>query len=153
MSKLTIVIDNLGHKELRNYLMSLKGIFNVKIKNIKYLEIYLEYDSNLITPSIIKMEILLFLDIFKTPSILSFNKYPKFKTFNYTIIRDDICCEYCLKGAINDLFEIEGIESAKSNFDKAYFSIPREKIMVNIKYNPNLIDNNKIKQIESELNI
>ena len=85
MSKLTIVIDNLGHNELRNYLMSLNGIFDVKIKNIKYLEVYLEYDSNLITPNIIKMEILLFLDIFKTPSILSFNKYPKFKTFNYTI--------------------------------------------------------------------
>ena len=99
------------------------------------------------------MEILLCLDIFKTPPILSFNKYSKFKTFNYTIIRDDLCCEYCLKGAINDLFKIEGIESAKSNFDKAYFNIPRKKIIVNIKCNPNLIDNNKIKQIESELNI
>ena len=66
MSKLTVVIDNLGHNKLRNYLM---------------------------TPNIIKMEIILYLDIFKTPSILSFNKYPKFKTFNYAIIIDDIYYE------------------------------------------------------------
>lgn len=53
MSKLTIVIDNLGHNELRNYLMSPNGIFDVKIKNMKYLEVHLKYDSNLITPNII----------------------------------------------------------------------------------------------------
>ena len=33
MSELTIVIDNWGHKELKKYLMSLKGILDVEIKN------------------------------------------------------------------------------------------------------------------------
>ena len=158
MSEITIIIDNWGHEELKEYLMSLKGILDVEIKNVEHeiksdeqLDIYLKYDSSLITPKIIKMEITLFLNITKIPSILSFDKYPKFKTSNYTIIRNDLCCEYCYKGAIEDLFEIEGIEIVKGNFDEDY--LRREKIIINIKYDPNLINTEEIKQIELKLNI
>ena len=107
------------------------------------------------------MEITLFLNIVKIPSILSFDKYPKFETCNYTIIRDDLCCEYCLKnaieelfhkGAIEDLFEIKGIEMAKGNFNEDYYK-EREKIIINIKYDPNLISIDEMKQIELKLNI
>ena len=156
MSELTIVIDNWGHKNLKEYLMSLKGILDVEIKNDEQLEVYLKYDSNLITPKIIKMEITLFLNITKIPSILSFDKYPKFKTSNYTIIRDDLCCEYCYKGAIEDLFEIEGIETVKGNFNADYLFKKyeeREKITINIEYNPNLLKAEDMKQIELKLNI
>ena len=142
MSEITIIIDNWGHEELKEYLMSLKGILDVEIKNVEHeiksdeqLDIYLKYDSSLITPKIIKMEITLFLNITKIPSILSFDKYPKFKTSNYTIIRDDLCCEYCYKGAIEDLFEIEGIETVKGNFNEDYLFKKyeeREKITINI---------------------
>ena len=88
------------------------------------------------TPKIRKMEITLFLNIVKIPSLLSFDKYPKFETCNYTIIRDDLCCEYCYKGAIEDLFEIEGIETVKGNFNE-----------------DNLINTEEMKQIELKLNI
>jgi len=152
MSELTIVIDNWGHKELKEYLMSLKGILDVKIKNDEQLDIYLKYDSSLITPKIIKMEITLFLDIIKIPSIISFDKYPKFEIANYMITRDDICCEYCYKGAIEDLFEIEGIEIVKGNFNVDDLE-KREKIIISIKYNPNLISIDEMKQIELKLNI
>ncbi len=54
MSELTIIIDNWGHKELKEYLISLKGILDVEIKNDEHLDIYLKYDSSLITPKIIK---------------------------------------------------------------------------------------------------
>lgn len=94
MKELYISLDTWGHKELKDYLISLEGIFEVNIEDTNKLDVYLKYNSNLITPKIIKMEILLFLNIVKTPSLLSFNKYPKFKTLNYTIIRDDLCCEY-----------------------------------------------------------
>ncbi len=158
MSEITIIIDNWGHEELKEYLMSLKGILDVEIKNVEHeiksdeqLDIYLKYDSSLITPKIIKMEITLFLNITKIPSILSFDKYPKFKTSNYTIIRDDLCCEYCYKGAIEDLFEIEGIETVKGNFNEDYLF--KEKIIINIKYDPNLINTEEMKQIELKLNI
>lgn len=156
MSELTIVIDNWGHKELKEYLMSLKGILDVEIKNDEQLDIYLKYDSSLITSKIIKMEITLFLNITKIPSLLSFNKHPKFETSNYTITRDDLCCEYCYKGAIDDLFEIEGIEMVKGNFNEDYLFKKyedREKIIINIKYDPNLISNEEMKQIELKLNI
>ena len=156
MAELTIVIDSWGHKELKEYLISLNGILDVKIKNDEQLNVYLKYNSNLITPKIIKMEILLFLDIMRIPSTLSFDKYSKFKTANYTIIRDDICCEYCLKGAIDDLFEIEGIEKAERNFNEEYLfkkCDENEKITINIKYNPNLINKEEMKQIELKLNI
>lgn len=156
MSELTIVIDDWGHKELKEYLMSLKGILDVEIKNDEQLDIYLKYDSSLITSKIIKMEITLFLNITKIPSLLSFNKYPKFETSNYTIIRDDLCCEYCYKGAIDDLFEIEGIEMVNGNFNEDYLFKKyedREKIIINIKYDPNLISTEEMKQIELKLNI
>lgn len=156
MKELYISLDTWGHKELKDYLMSLEGIFEVNIEDTNKVDVYLKYNSNLITPKIIKMEILLFLNIVKTPSLLSFNKYPKFKTLNYTIVRDDLCCEYCFKGAIDDLFEIEGIEQVESNFNEDYLFQnyeDREKIKINIKYNPNLIDSDTMKQIELDLNI
>lgn len=156
MKELYISLDTWGHKELKDYLISLEGIFEVNIEDTNKVDVYLKYNSNLITPKIIKMEILLFLNIVKTPSLLSFNKYPKFKTLNYTIVRDDLCCEYCFKGTIDDLFEIEGIEQVESNFNEDYLFQnyeDREKIKINIKYNPNLIDSDTMKQIESNLNI
>jgi len=61
MSELAIVIDHWGHKELKEYLMSLNGILDVEIKNDindEQLNIYLKYNSDLISPKIIKMEIL-----------------------------------------------------------------------------------------------
>lgn len=158
MAELTIEIDHWGHKELEEYLMSLNGILNIIIKNDEQLEIYLKYDSDLITPRIIKMEILLFLDIVKIPSILSFDKHPKMETSNYiiTIDADDLCCDYFFKEAIEYLFEIEGIEKVESNFNEECLfksHVDRERITINIKYNPNLISIEKIKQIELELNI
>lgn len=152
MDELTIIIDDLGHNELKEYLMSLNGISNVIIKDEKALEIYIKYDSNLITAKIIKIEILLFLDIIKVPSILAFDKHSTIKTFEYLIIRNDICCEYCFKSAIDDLYEIAGIEKVESNFDKEnYYS--QENIIISIKYDPTLISVDDIKQIELNLNI
>lgn len=157
MSELTIVIDHWKDEELQEYLESLNGILYVEIKNDKNpLDIYLKYDSNLITPKIIKMEILLFLDILKTPSILSFDKHSKFKTLDYTIVRNELCCEYCFKGTIEDLFEIEGIEKVESNFNEDYFFQAHDelkKIIIMVKYNPDFINNEKMKQIELNLNI
>ncbi len=155
MSQLNIVIDSWEIKGLKEYLKALNGIQDIVIKSEKYLDIYLKYDSKLITPAIIKKEILLYLDI-KVPSLISFNKYAEFKTKNYTIVRDNICCEYCFKNAIEELMEIEGIEKVKSNYTDDYFlkkSAEREKMTINIEYNPKIIDTLKMKQIELNLTI
>ena len=148
MSELNIIIDNFGHNELKEYLMSLNGIFDVKITNDEYLDIYLKYDSSLITLNIIKMEIFNFLDIMKNPSMIAFNKYSKYKTLDYTIIRDKICCEYCFKGAIDDLFNIAGIEEVNSNYLEK-----KENIIIDIKYNPNIISEEEMRKKELKLNI
>lgn len=157
MSELTIIIDNWGHKELKEYLMSLNGILDVIIKNEEQLEIHIKYNSNLITPKIIRLEILLFLDILKIPSILAFDKHPTIETSEYKIIRNDICCEYCFKGAIDDLFEIDGIEKVESNFNEENYYQKnydeRDNVIISIKYNSDLISIDDMTQIELKLNI
>lgn len=153
MSELTIIIDHWGHKELKEYLMSLNGIVDVIIKNGEQLEIYAKYNSNLITSKIIKLEILLFLNILKTPSILAFDKHSTMKLAEYKIIRKGICCEYCLKGAIEDLFEIDGIEKVESNFNKEKNYDERDNVIISIKYNSGLISMDDMRQIELKLNI
>lgn len=157
MNELTIIIDYWENKELKDYLMSLKGILDVIIKDEEQLKLYIKYNPNLITLKIIKMEILLFLDILKTPSILSFDKHSTIKTINYKINKYDICCEYCFKNSIEDLFEIEGIEKVESNFDKEkYYQKKyneRDNVIINISYNPQLISKDDMEQIELRLNI
>ena len=153
MSELTIKIDHWGRKELKEYLMSLNGILDVIIKNGEQLEIYVKYNSNLITSKIIKLEILLFLNILKTPSILAFDKHSTMEMAEYKIIRNGICCEYCLKGTIEDLFEIDGIEKVESNFNKEKIYDERDNVIISIKYNSGLISMDDMRQIELKLNI
>lgn len=154
MAELTIIVDYWKYKELKEYLMSLNGIVNVNLKNNEeHLEIYVKYDAELITPKIIKFEILLFLDILKIPSIFAFDKHSTIETSEYKIIRNDICCEYCLKGTIEDLFDIDGIEKVESNFNEEEFYQQDNNVIIYIQYNSDLISINDMKQIELKLNI
>lgn len=55
---------------------------------------------------------------------------------------DDMCCEYCYKALINQLFMNENIKSAKSNFD---FSKPTYNTKLSIEFNEEL-DEKEIKK-------
>ena len=47
----------------------------------------------------------LFLDILKIPSIIAFDKHTRQELRKYLLDNEKIhCCEYCLKGTIEDLF-------------------------------------------------
>ncbi len=118
MDKLTLKIEysDFLNDDIANYLTSLKGVKLVTIKNDEN-EIYVEYDSSIISLKILKMEILLYLDIIKVPSIVYFDKHLKNDIKEEHIIIKDLCCEYCLNGMIDDLLEIDGIISAYSDFD------------------------------------
>lgn len=151
MAELTIIFDNWSHHELKEYLASLNGVLEVIIKNDEFLEIYIKYDPILIDAKILKMEIVFFLNII-VPSLISFDKHLKENTTDYKIIREDICCEWCFMGAIEDLFEIDGISSAYSNFNPDEYTI-EEPIVINVKYNPQIISAAEMKIIESKLNI
>ena len=147
MDELTLKIDCWINKEIKDYLLSINGIFEVNINSIEN-EINIKYNHNLINIKVLINEILLFLDILKTPSIISFDKHSKQKTEKYSIIIKNLCCEYCLKNMINDLLVIDGIETANSNFD--YHN--KTNVIISINYNSKLINKEKIKQIESKFN-
>lgn len=153
MNNLSLEIDtNYIDEELREYLLTLKGISDIKINDSKNI-IDVEYDNNIISINILKLEISLFLNRLKIPFILSFNKHPKIKTTNYQMVIKDLCCERCLEHIIEELFLTTGIESAFSDFDFSNFNyINQKNIKINIKYNPFLISKEKILKLEDQFN-
>ena len=153
MDELIIIVDHFGHKELKEYLEGLEGIFDIDIKSNEYLEIYVKYNPALITVKIIKMEILLFLDTLKIPTTIAFDKCSKKELSEYKIIKNNICCEWCLKGSIEDLFEIDGIEKAECNFNEELLDNKSDNIVITIKYNSDLLSIEDIKNIESTLSL
>lgn len=118
LQKLTLKLDCLIFygEDLTDYLKSLKGINLVKIDK-KNLDVYVEYDNNVIPLKVLKYEILYCLNLLKNPSIITFNKHSYSAVSKKNIIIKDLCCEYCLKGMIEDLLEINGINSAYIDYD------------------------------------
>ena len=149
MEKLTLKLDCsvFYGEDLISYLTSLKGIILVKIdKNNS--DIYVEYDSNIISLKVLKYEMLYCLNLLKIPSIIGFRKYYEKKLLEYTIIIKDLCCEYCLKGMIEELLETEGINSAYTDFD---FYIKKD-VNIYITYDTNFLSLTQIKKIEEKFN-
>jgi len=147
MKKLTIELDCPPYnKELKDYLLSQEGINNYEYDIDKDI-LTVTYDSKKTSPKIIKQYIFLFLDI-KIPTILSFSKETNSNYSLYTITIKDLCCEYCLKSTIEDLFDINGIISAKSDFD----FINQINVKIFIKYDENIISKKEILDLEKEIN-
>ena len=148
MKVLTLVLDCFGHKELKEYLSSLNGVLEVIINNEDNLEIYIRYDSKLITFKMLKSKIFLFLDISKVPSMIAFDKHPGHKLMKYSIDNEKIhCCEYCLKGTIEDLFETNGIEKVECNYFTEDNPCKFKESIIEVSYNPDVIDGEDIKRI------
>lgn len=149
MKKITLKINDWDwiHQELDQFLKTQTGIINSET-NIKKNMIEVNYNEEKTNINIIMNYIRLFLSIGKTPTLLEFNKHSQEELKEYTIIVKDLCCEYCLMGMIEELLETDGIDETTTNFD---FSI-RENIRINIKYNPQIIDDIKIKKLEKEFN-
>ena len=116
MDKLTLKIEytDFLNNDLENYLKDLNGVKIIKINNDKN-EIYVEYDSNIISLRLLKREILLYLDLVKIPSIVAFNKnnvftYPGDKR-NSGIEDATIVATHLMLAAYN-----EGVDSCWINF-------------------------------------
>lgn len=147
MAELTMRIDYLYSidTELEQYLLNLGGVSKV---NHSGEIISIEYDPKIISIEMIKLETFLFLGINKIPSLMAFNKHPKYKTVKKLIVIDDICCEYCFKLLIQELLLNKGIEKVDSDFK--YDS--SKKIVLSIEYNDTIISQNEIENLELKLN-
>lgn len=146
MSELTLKIDYIIDSEIKSYLLSLNGIDCVSVDDSNNL--YIKYDCEVIGLKVLVMEVILFLNILKTPSILSFDKHSKIKTQEYKITIHDLCCEYCLKSRIEELLLIDGIEFACSDFDY----VNMKDVSITIRYNRELIDEVFLNNLESNFN-
>ena len=143
--ELTLKYDCLIDKEIKDYLLKINGIEDIKI-NLDTGEIYIKYNN--ISIKLILMEVELFLDVVKFPSLIGFDKHSKNKLLDYEMVINDLCCEYCLKTNIDILFETNGIESVRTDFDY----INNKDVKIFIKYDNNKINIESIKKLESEFN-
>lgn len=144
MNKLTLKLDCEIYNEIKSYLLDLNGVDEVLISKD---EITVIYNDEGIDVYMLKSEIELFLEIDKTPSIIGFNKY-NITDNKYDIYINDLCCEYCLKGFIEELLMIDGIVEAYTDFD--YVNKKNVKIM--IKYDSSIISMDEINNLEKEFN-
>ena len=146
MNKLTLTFDKsvILYADLNNYLKDINGINKFKI-NGENNEIYIEYDDKLISIYLIEMEILLYLKLTKIPSLIAFNKYNKGE--EYIINFDNLCCEYCLKSAIDELLITDGIESAYSDFEPIS---NYKNVKIYVTYDSDIIKKEDIEKIVSK---
>lgn len=143
-----LVLDHFTTIELKEFLLTQEGITKVDLRENKMLTVLdIKYNEK-VTPYIIMKYIELFQNT-KNSILFEFDKETKgnYKVLKYTV--SDMCCEYCYKNLIMDLFEMQEVKSAKSNYDndKSTFNIefiieidekyPQEKIIKYIEENYN----------------
>ena len=148
MQKLSLKLDyaNFVEDDLIKYLTSLKGVNLVKIDKNNF-DIYIEYDNN-ISLKLLKYEILCYLNLLNIPSIIGFDKHSICEVSKKEIIIKDLCCEYCLKGMIEDLLEIDGIVSTYTDFDY----VNKCNVNIFITYDNKLMNNHVLEEIEKKFN-
>ena len=143
-----LVSDDFINKEIKEYLLTQDGIIDVELNedhNLTILDI--KYNEN-ITPNIILKYIELFQNR-KYSILFEFDKNTKgnFNVLEYVI--DDMCCDYCYRRLVTDLFENEHIKSVKSNFN---YQMPAFNIKFIIEYDNDYTEEELIKYIKEKYN-
>lgn len=150
MTKLTLIIDTIMYYGLEQYIESLEGVSKVLITNKTYLIITITYDDSKIDINILKLEILLYLELTKIPSIIGFDKHGK-TTQEYHTSINDFCCEYCLKIMVESLLDNPKINSVVTDYCDDIYTNP--KLNMTITYNHNITNPKEIlKLINDSLN-
>ena len=109
-----LVLDDIMFSELKEYLLDQDGIEDVTITNN---ELEIKYNDKT-SPKIIMKHINLF-QKYDFSNILSFNKNQYFEVKILKYLIKDMCCEYCYKGLVGDLFNNEHVNAVSSNYDKS----------------------------------
>ena len=143
-----LVSDDFINKEIKEYLLTQEGIIDVELnENHNLTTLDIKYNEN-INPNIILKYIELFQN--RQYSILfEFDKNTKgnFNVLEYVI--DDMCCDYCYRRLVTDLFENEHIKSVKSNFN---YQMPAYNIKFIIEYDNDYTEEELIKYIKEKYN-
>ena len=149
MKELTLKVEHLFgiDEEFELYMKDFNGVEDAKFDN-DTLDIYIKYEEEKISLNRIKLEVLFFLGLNTIPSLLAFDKHSKNKLNNIDIIIEDLCCEYCFKGIIEELLFIDGIEKVDSDFDYTN----KRNVHINISYDENIISEERIKELEKNMN-
>ena len=147
MAKLTLTIDTIMYHGLEQYIESLEGVSKVLITNKTNLIITITYDDSKIDINTLKLEILLYLNLSKTPSIIGFNKYKKGNYKEYKTSINDFCCEYCLKNMLEILLSNPNISAVTTNYNTE--TCNTKKLNMTITYN---LDNTNSQEILKLIN-
>ena len=149
MKTVTLGVNDWFQPDMCEYLRALNGVKIVKIDNEKE-RVEVSFDEKLTSFKIIKYEVYIYLKILNLPSLIYFDKHSNNKLTKYDIIIKYLCCDFCLKGMMEDLFDVNGIEKADCNFDVNYKK--RENVIINIEYDDTIINEDEIKKIERKMN-
>ena len=147
MDRLTLKLESGLNNEIKDYLMQLDGINDVDVDLEKDI-IHLLYDSFVISINVILKEIKLFLNIYNTSSVIEFDKHYDNGVNEYVININDLCCEYCLMGIIEELVMVNGIVSANSDYD----NINKENVKVLLCYDKDIISKEELIRLENKIN-
>ncbi len=145
MKKIELEIKDYRNR-LEEYLLSIDGIMDVKIENKEYnFFVTITYDETKMFVERIEKEIKLYIDRINEPIVVSFNKFEDNDVIKEINI-EDVCCEYCMEGNIENLLQIDGIGSFSYNQDTDYIDVSAK-----LGYNPDKISKEKLKEIEESL--
>lgn len=149
MKELTLKLEHLYgiDEEFELYMKDFNGVEDAKYDR-DTLDVYIKYDEAKISLNRIKLEVFLFLGINTIPSLLAFDKHSKNKLDIATITIKDLCCEYCLKGMVEELLFVDGIEKLETDFDY----INKQDVNFSISYDQNIITEEKIRELEKKMN-
>ena len=147
MNRIILKYDCDLYTDLSSYLLGLNGINDVLIDMDKG-TIDILYDFSIISLYIICREIGIFLGIDKISSLIGFDKCFNTKLEHYEIIIKDLCCEYCLKGNIEELLLVDGISKVTTDYD--YMN--KVNVKIDILYDSRLINEKEIIKLEKKFN-
>ena len=142
-----LVLDDFINNELKEYLLMQDGITEVSIDSREFLTVLnIKYNKKVVPETIFKH-----IELFQKNKFSILFEFDKgydgdFKILKYVV--KDMCCEYCYKSLVSDLFNNKQVKSVKSNFD---FSKPAFNIEFTIEYFKKYDENELIKYIKKKL--
>ncbi len=141
------ILDDILNDELKEYLLAQEGVIDVDFTAKDYITELNIKTGKKISPIIVYKHIQLFQNN-DYSTLLGFDKgyTGNFKNMNYYV--EDICCDYCYKGLIEELFENNNIKAVKSNYD---FNRTSSDVNLEIEYNSDYKEKDLVKFLEEEI--